>query len=156
MVQIYTIIIVLIVLFVAVAGSIISNNSIKNGWYAQGVHVANSQPPNYIFAIVWTTLYIIYIFVWNYIADKVDIWVNILFLFNMFLNLLWTFVFFGKADITSSQLIILLLLIVTIVQIFIIYNLRKKLPHYRWCILGLFLYTAWLCAATGLNFAVSK
>jgi len=154
--ELYKIIIFLIVAFVAIMGSVITNNSIKNGWYSQGVHVSNSQPPNYIFAIVWIVLYIIYILVWDYVANKVNIWINILFLVNMLLNLLWSYVFFGKGDIPYSQLIILMLLIVTITQIFIIYNLRKKLPYYRWCILGLVLYAAWLSAATGLNFAVSK
>lgn len=152
MIQLYTLIIIIIVVFVAITGGVISNISIKKGWYSAGVHT--NIPPNYVFFVVWTLLYIIYFLVWNYLANKVDIWINILFFFNMLVNLFWVYIFFAKGDVMFSQLIILILIILTVVQISIVYSLRKKLIYYRWCILGLVLYLIWLCIATYLNFSI--
>ena len=144
-----------IVLIVFILGTLITIKSMKNGWYKNGgIKVSSSQPPNYIFSVVWIFLYTIYAIIWEYIAKhKLPKWLNTLFVINMVLNLAWTWVFFGCGDIAMSQVIILLLLVLTLYQAYAVWIYIKA----KWsgvCAFGLVLYSAWLVAATGLNFEV--
>jgi tryptophan-rich sensory protein len=153
--------VILIVLFVFIVGNNLTKTSMNNGWYSKGPNVSSYQPKPIVFAIIWTVLYILYALSWSYLVNKINSWVNLLFLLNMVLNLLWTYVFFVRGELTTSKIIIVLLLITTLTQIYIIYRLKKKLkynskriPYYNFCLISLALYTLWLLAATYLNFAV--
>ncbi|MFZ1368940.1 MAG: TspO/MBR family protein, partial [Ferruginibacter sp.] len=80
----------------AVAGLFTSSG--VNGWYA----VANKpwfNPPNWIFAPMWTLLYILmgiaFFLVWKASADKnVKQTAMILFSIQLILNFFWSFIFF--------------------------------------------------------------
>ena len=147
---------ILIVLIVFIVGTVITVQSMKNGWYRNsGVQVSKSQPPGYVFSVVWIFLYTIYAIIWEYLAEhKLPKWINTLFIINMILNLAWTWVFFGCGDIFLSKIIILLLLILTFYQAYAVYTYTKT----KWtdvCATCLFLfYGGWLTIATALNFQV--
>jgi translocator protein len=93
-----------------------------NGWYA----AANKpwfNPPNWLFAPVWTTLYIMMgialFFVWKSDADKnVKQTAIILFAVQLTLNFFWSFIFFKTqqlgwafAEIIAMWVMILLTII---------------------------------------------
>jgi benzodiazapine receptor len=145
----------LIVLLVFIIGTLVTIKSMKNGWYKNsGIIVSKSQPPNYVFSVVWIFLYILYTVIWEYLAKhKLPKWLNTLFIINMVLNLAWTFVFFGYGDVPFSKVIILLLLILTFYQAYAIWKYTKA----KWsgaCAFSMLFYGAWLTAATGLNFDI--
>lgn len=70
-----------------------------NGWYATAVK-PSFNPPNWIFAPVWTTLYILMglalFLVWKRGADiKIKQTALVLFAIQLALNFLWSFIFFS-------------------------------------------------------------
>lgn len=118
----------LVVLFVFILGTLITIKSMKNGWYKNSnILVSSSQPPSYVFSIVWIFLYALYTIIWEYLAKhKLPKWLNTLFIINMVLNLSWVYAFFGYGDIALSKIIILLLLILTLYQAYAIKQYTKN------------------------------
>jgi len=150
---IYPIIVVIIVFIIA---TLLSWQSMKNGgWYkSSGITVSKSQPRNYVFSLVWIFLYTIYAIIWQYLANhKLPDWLNVLFAFNMVLNLTWVWIFFTCGDIPFSQFIILALLVLTFYQSYAILKYTDT-KYSELCSFGMLLYAFWLVAATGLNFSV--
>lgn len=109
---------ILIPVLVGVVAGIFTSSGV-DGWYA----VANKpwfNPPNWIFAPVWTTLYILMgialFLVWRADADKkLQQTAIILFAVQLTLNFFWSFIFFklqqpgwAFAEIILMWLIILL------------------------------------------------
>ena len=109
---------ILIPVLVGVVAGIFTSSGV-DGWYA----VANKpwfNPPNWIFAPVWTTLYILMgialFLVWQADADKkLQQTAIILFAVQLTLNFFWSFIFFklqqpgwALAEIILMWLIILL------------------------------------------------
>lgn len=109
---------ILIPVLVGVVAGIFTSSGV-DGWYA----VANKpwfNPPNWIFAPVWTTLYILMgialFLVWRADADKkLQQTAIILFAVQLTLNFFWSFIFFklqqpgwALAEIILMWLIILL------------------------------------------------
>lgn len=79
-------------------GSIFTAPSIA-GWY---VHLAKPQfaPPNWVFAPVWTTLFalmgIAAFLIWNKRLGRKDVKIAlVIFIAQLALNVLWSFIFFG-------------------------------------------------------------
>jgi tryptophan-rich sensory protein len=100
-----------IVFAAAFAGSRIVKPAL-GGWYA-ALKRPSFTPPNWIFAPVWTTLYVLMAvaawLVWKeegFAAHKAAL---VLFLVQLFLNALWSPVFFGLHRIGAGFLIIVFL-----------------------------------------------
>lgn len=116
------------------------NNSDKNNWY--NCIKSNVTPPNYIFPIVWTILYILLVKVFKDILDSKNKLLIILFAINLLLNISWTYFYFGKKDIKNAFIIILLILATSIIILY--KNNDNKLLYSP--------YVLWIGFATFLNY----
>lgn len=121
-------------------------------WYA-GLHKPDLSPPSWVFAPVWTALYILMGFslflIVRSTGKKSDIAIGLLlFGLQLVLNVLWSFVFFGLHSIFFGLLCIIALLgilLCTIIQTF-----RVSLT----ASLLLVPYLFWVCFATYLNYCL--
>jgi benzodiazapine receptor len=110
-------------------------------------------PPNWLFGPVWTILYTLMgisaFLVWRRGLDEQKVKTGLVFFaIQLFLNGLWTPVFFGLKELFAALIIIIILWITILLTI--ISFLRISLTP------GLLLipYIAWVSLATALNYAV--
>lgn len=131
--------------FAGLVGTIFTFNAIST-WYATLTRPAFA-PPNWVFGPVWTILYtLIGISLYKiWIKNKKDSLK--LFFFHLFLNAIWSPIFFGLHDLALAFLVIV---IMDITLIFVIKNFYKLNR-----IAGLILipYLLWIGFATILNFS---
>lgn len=112
------------------------------------------NPPNWIFAPVWSTLYIMMGIaagmVWNYIDFKKEVVKKALgyFAIQLGLNALWSYLFFGL----HNPLLALIEIIILWLLIFETYSQFKKIDK----IAGILLipYLAWVSFASILNASI--
>ena len=110
-------------------------------------------PPSRVFKIVWPILYILmaaslYLILTS--EETVKIWAILIFLFQLFLNIIWSPVFFLLKKIKKALLISIILTISVLFMIFVFYEISP---------LSAFLqipYFLWLCFATVLNMKFVK
>lgn len=130
-------------------GSIFTTPSIPT-WY-QGLNKPSFTPPNYIFAPVWTMLYLfmgISLYMILVLKEKNKAPALRLFFIQLFLNSLWSIVFFGLRDPFSGLIVIVALWIVVLLTIIKFYKLNKNA--------GLLLipYLIWISFASLLNYYI--
>ena len=110
-------------------------------------------PPSSIFKLVWPVLYIlmaISLFLILISSSSLKTIAVLVFVFQLFLNILWSPVFFILGKIRLALLISILLTISVLFMMFIFYEIS---------ILACFLqipYFLWLCFATVLNWNFVK
>lgn len=114
-------------------------------WYATLVR-PSFAPPNWVFGPVWTILYTL-IGISLYL-----IWTNKkgslkLFLFHLFLNAIWSPIFFGAKNLGLAFIVILLMDITLVVIIKNFYKLNRLATYL------LVPYLLWISFATILNFS---
>ena len=133
------------------AGSLVTTPAIKT-WYLT-IKKAPFNPPNWIFAPVWTLLFILMgiaaFLVWNKGLKKKKVTVALYyFAVQLILNFLWSFSFFGL----HSPL--LALIDIVFLWIFIFLTIKKFLPLSKLAGYLLFPYLFWVSFASILNFFV--
>ncbi|MBK8497066.1 MAG: tryptophan-rich sensory protein [Chitinophagaceae bacterium] len=136
----------------AVAGLFTSSG--VNGWYA----VANKpwfNPPNWIFAPVWTLLYIMmgiaFFLVWKASADKnVKQTAMILFSIQLILNFFWSFIFFKlqQPGWAFAEIIFMWVMILLTILWF-----GKISATAAWLLVP---YICWVSFASVLNYSIWK
>ncbi|SIP92583.1 TspO/MBR family protein [Maribacter ulvicola] len=131
--------------------SVVTQNSV-NDWYLT-LHKPNFNPPNWIFAPVWTVLYILMgVSVgWVWAKGFHHKWVKTgLYHFGLqlLLNALWSIIFFGLKQPFFALLIIITLVIVLSLTIKW-FKVVSKFAAYL-----LIPYLIWVCFATVLNFKI--
>ncbi|MGR8950678.1 MAG: TspO/MBR family protein [Gammaproteobacteria bacterium] len=103
-------------LTVSAIGGAITSTSV-GGWY-QTLQKPTFNPPDWVFAPVWTTLYVFMAFaawrVWRYPASPKRQSALTVFALQLALNLLWTTLFFGfqRIDLAIIEIAVLLLCII--------------------------------------------
>jgi tryptophan-rich sensory protein len=132
-------------------GTIFTVSSIPT-WYA-ALNKPVFSPPNYLFAPVWTILYILMgislYLVWKKgIKTKKSREAIYTFGVQLFLNAIWSPVFFGYKNIFLALIIIVLMLVFIIKTIVLFAKIDKKAAYL------LYPYAAWVSFATILNFSV--
>lgn len=138
---------VLLVLLVAIGGSLITSSSI-NSWYFTNMVIRPPQAPASIwFGIVWTTLYILYALVWRKVYQRTGTKYDWTFVLSLFLNIMWVYVFFGRKNIGAGKFIIVALLLLTLYQAYLMWDIGSGLMT-----LVMLIYASWLTVASGLNF----
>jgi len=129
--------------------SVFMSKSVKSPWYK--CIRPDITPPNYVFPIVWTFLYLcIGIGLAKTLLQNNSYERNILlglYAWNLVLNVLWSFVYFGMHD-TVFALFILFNVIIS--AVFVLYYTYRLLP--LWVFWLLLPYLAWLYFASLLNF----
>ena len=119
--------------------------TLKEPWYS-GLIKSNFNPPDWIFAPVWTTLYVMMTlaiwFFWH--SKKRDVNTIYIYFIHIILNTTWSVVFFGLHQIFFALVVLVILIILIIILIvrfkrvnFASYYLM--IPYLLWCLYALFL-----------------
>ena len=125
-------------------GGLVSIN-LKEPWYSELVK-SNYNPPDWIFAPVWTTLYLMMtLAIWFFWHSK-NRNLNTVYLYfiHILFNTTWSIVFFGL-----HQILLALIVLIGLILMIIILMLRFKrvnivsyylmIPYLLWCCFALFL-----------------
>jgi len=129
-----------------IIGSIATSSSVKT-WFLT-INKPSFQPPPWIFAPVWTLLFLLMgislYFVWNKKNDIRWFWIQ------LFLNILWSYLFFGLKNPTLAVFEIILLWFAVLINIIIFWRYNKKAS------ILLLPYLAWVSFASFLNFSIAR
>lgn len=119
-------------------------------WYA-GLNKPGFTPPNWVFPVAWTTLYLLLAWV-GYRLTLIPGSQTLLALWaaQIALNTLWTPVFFGAHRLFASMVILALLWLVVAVMLVMAMRLDVITG------LILFPYLVWLSLAAALNFSILR
>jgi benzodiazapine receptor len=127
----------IVVHLAALAGSLVTNADTE--WY--NAVKPSITPPNYVFPIVWTILFIfislsLYL-AWINAEKKQKTKIAVVFGVNLILNALWSYLFFGMQNPLAAfyELILLLLSILSI--LIVTYKINKPsfyliIPYFLW------------------------
>jgi len=117
----------------------------KEPWYSLLIK-PSFNPPDWIFAPVWTTLYLMMtIAIWSFWHSKNrDMKTVYIYLIHLIFNTTWSIVFFVFHKITLALivLVILILLIIVLIVRFKRVNLLSyylMIPYLLWCLFALLL-----------------
>ena len=147
----YITISVLVCLAIGFLSSIATQSSV-NDWYLT-LDKPSFTPPNYLFAPVWTALYIMMGvaagIVWSkgyhHIGVKTALYH---FVFQLLLNALWSIVFFGLKNPLGGMIVILALLTMIILTIKWFRVISKPAAYL------LVPYVLWVVFASALNYKI--
>lgn len=144
----------LLIIAVQFAGSLVTFPAVQ-GWY-QTINKPSFNPPAWVFGPVWTTLYIMIAIsgwmIWTRIGGSFSEKLRSLpikyYGFQLFANLLWSFLFFGLENPMLGLVDICFLLV------FIAANINHFTKIYKPAAYLLYPYFAWVSFATLLNASI--
>ncbi len=141
----------LITITVASLGSYFTSLGL-NGWY-ETIAKPGWTPAGGFIGAMWTFLYILVTiialgFVNRHRSAKRYTLIIILFIINAFLNAVWSLIFFGL-NLTGLAFLWIIVLNLTIIALIILIWPSSKLLA-----AGLIPYTAWVSAASALNYMI--
>ena len=119
--------------------------NLKEPWYSQLVK-SNYNPPDWVFAPVWTTLYLMMtLAIWFFWHTKNrDMNTVYIYFIHIIFNTTWSIVFFGFHQIFLALIVLIILISLIIILIirfkrvnFVSYYLM--IPYLLWCCYALFL-----------------
>lgn len=136
---------------VGILGSFFTITSIAT-WYTT-LNKPFFNPPNYLFGPVWTILYALMgysvFLVWEKGLKKKGVKEALkLFVIQLFLNGIWTPIFFGVKELSSALLVIIVMWIFILKTILKFYHINKMASYL------LVPYLIWVSFATLLNFSI--
>nr|WP_320161769.1 TspO/MBR family protein [uncultured Methanoregula sp.] len=140
-----------ICLFAGFIGSLVTIPEIPT-WYA-GLHKPALTPPAWVFAPVWTTLYILMgialFLILRSDGKKQDVDIALLlFASQLVLNVMWSFIFFGLHLVFFGLVCLILLFLILLCTTIWTFRISRNAS------LLLIPYLLWLCIAAYLNTAV--
>lgn len=117
-------------------------------WYA-GLNRPSFNPPNWIFAPVWTTLYVLMgislFLIWRQDVSKERNIAILVFLLQLLLNFAWSFLFFYFKMMGLALIEIILLWMNIVVMLVVFYNIKPMASYIN------IPYLLWVTFATVLN-----
>ncbi len=114
-----SLILILLVTFTASAIGGFTTASYKEPWYSQ-IILPSFNPPSWVFAPVWTILYIMMaIAIWKIWINSFDLKILQLYFVHLFFNATWSIVFFGFHQIGLALINLMIIL-------FFIFLLMKR------------------------------
>lgn len=142
------------ILFCVIVGSIGSLVTITGpgSWYST-LQKPYFAPPNWVFAPVWITLFVLMgialYLVWESGTEKNDVRIALgTFGVQFFLNIIWSFLFFGFKSTLLGFIDILFLWVMIMATIWTFYRVKKSAAYF------LIPYIAWVTIASALNGAI--
>lgn len=137
---------------VIVLGKYVSQGGMQ--WYGTLV-LPELTPPRWVFPIAWNLIYLLttiaVLLVWNRFKRNVSFWVIIgLFLANAFVNVAWTWMFFGNQKVCTTIWISIAILLSLVWLIYFIGVRSFKIA------LLLVPYLVWISFALYLNIEICK
>ena len=139
---------ILLITFIASAIGGFTTASFKEPWYSE-IILPSFNPPSWVFAPVWTTLYIMMsIAIWKIWINSFNKKILKLYLFHLFFNSIWSVIFFGfhQIGIALINLVIILIFIVLLIKE---YFKKDKISFYL-----MIPYFIWSSYALVLNFSI--
>lgn len=130
------------VLVTSALGQVATVGNVNGSWYKK--RKPSITPPNWVFPIVWTILYILIAIAFALELQVGDKHIIGLFVLNLILNMTWCFVFFELKQ-PAWALIVLLGVLATAIAIM----WMTTIAFTKWLILP---YVLWLIFAMILNF----
>lgn len=123
----------------------------KPGAWYQSLQKPRFTPPNWLFPIAWTTIYLLLAWA-GYRLTLLPGSETVLALWaaQIALNTLWTPVFFGANHIVAGMVILVVLWLVVAAMVVLALQLDVITG------LILFPYLVWLCVAAALNFSIMR
>ena len=119
----------LLITFMASAIGGFTTNSFKEPWYSEVV-MPSFNPPSWVFAPVWTILYIMMsVAIWKIWINLFDYKILKLYFIHLFFNGTWSIIFFGFHQI-GLALINLIIILFFIVLLMKNYFSRSKVSFY--------------------------
>ena len=125
-------------------GGLVSIN-LKEPWYSQLVK-SNFNPPDWVFAPVWTTLYLMMtLAIWFFWHSKnKDINTIYIYFIHIIFNTTWSVIFFGFHNIFLALINLIILICLIIILIFRFKRVNKvsaylMIPYLLWSCYALFL-----------------
>lgn len=123
-------------------------------WYST-LNKPSFNPPNWIFAPVWTTLYILMgISFWLIWKSNIGVDIKnkaiLFFLVQLILNFFWSIIFFSFHQLGFALIEIMLMWLFILLSILTFYPISKTAAYL------LIPYLCWVSFATVLNFAIWK
>lgn len=99
-------------------------------------------PPNIVFPIVWSILYIL-MGISYYISNKSKS-INYIFILQLIINYLWSFVFFNFKNYLLALILCIVLVILVFIMIILMYRDNKiagllQIPYLLWLIFATYL-----------------
>ena len=142
---------ILIPLVVGFTSSFFTASGVST-WF-QTIEKPSWNPPNWLFAPVWTSLYILMgislFLIWkNKFDQQKKRTALILFAFQLLLNFLWSFIFFGQHQIGWALADIVVLWLALLATIFAFAPLNRTAA---WLLVP---YISWVSFAALLNFSI--
>ena len=141
---------IFIPLIIGFLGSFFTSSSV-NTWFTT-INKPSFNPPSFLFAPVWTTLYILiglsFYLVWEKNFGKEKQKVIGVYSLQLFLNLLWSLLFFGLQNPLLGLINIIVLWLVILANIILFFRVSKKASYL------LVPYLLWVSFATILNFSI--
>ena len=134
-------------LFGAFLASYFTNVGLQNAKY-KTLNKPSWFPPGYLFGIAWTIIYILFAISWSKISSISSI--NMLYMINLFLNVLWCFVFFYINEYKLALYVLLALNLVLFTQIGYVYKYDFSAT------LMLIPYLLWTLFASFLNYSINQ
>ena len=140
---------ILITTFVASGIGGFTTTSFKEPWYSEIV-LPSFNPPSWIFAPIWTALYILMsVAIWRIWISFYEQQVLNIYFIHLFFNATWSIVFFGFHQIELA-LLNLIIIIIFIVILMKIYFTKDKISFYL-----TLPYFFWSSYALILNFSIA-
>lgn len=142
---------VFISLMAGIAGSFFTAPAIET-WY-KDLNKPSFNPPAWIFAPVWTVLYLLMgvaaFLVWREGIQHRNVQIGLgLFIFQLILNALWSIIFFGQQNPLAGFVEILVLWVAIAVTIYYFYKVNPTAAYL------MIPYILWVTFATILNFSI--
>lgn len=123
--------------------------SFKEPWYSE-IILPSFNPPSWVFAPVWTALYIMMsIAIWRVWIKLSDKKILEIYFYHLFFNATWSVIFFGfhLIELALFNLIIILFFIIKLMQI---YFKKERFSFYL-----MVPYLLWSSYAFVLNFTIA-
>ncbi len=141
-----TLIVFLVLNFGALAiGSRLMLNGPTTDWYIN-LNKAPWTPPGWVFGVAWTSIMLCYSVYMSYLyKSKPNIEIVVLFAVQLFLNVIWNYVFFNQHLVSLGLATLIALTLVVAIFTFRFFNALT----YKTLLIAP--YLIWLCIATSLN-----
>ena len=142
--------IILLITFLASAIGGFTTTSFKEPWYSQ-IILPSYNPPSWVFAPVWTTLYLMMtIAIWSFWHNK-NRNINTIYIYfiHLIFNTTWSVVFFVFHEILLALLVLIILIILIIILMIRFRRVNMvsyylMIPYLLWCFYALVLNTSLL------------
>lgn len=143
-----SLVIILLVTFIAPMIGSYATATFKEPWYSE-IALPTFNPPSWVFAPVWTTLYLLMsIAIWKIWNNFFDVKILKIYFIHLFFNSTWSIVFFG------FHLIGLALVNLIIILLFIIFLMKEYLMRDKSSFYLMIPYLAWSGYALILNSSI--